>query len=363
MIENYRICLFNKNNKLYVQYYLNGKQRQKSLKMPYTKENVKKAKKYFIPELEKKLILGEIKDKKKITKEFDFYASIFLRQKENLKKYKEIENIVINQFYPVFGKNTKIDKITRGVVRQWVDQKLQKVTPQRVKRLLNTLAAIFDIAIQYEHIETNPARNIILPPPKKVKEMKPFTPEEVKLLIENAEGYFKNYLAIAFFTGMRPGEIVALTLEDINLEKLYIDVNKRLKKGEINTPKTKSSIRKVPIPKKLLPYLQNQIKKAKEKGTNILFFNQKGHYLYDADRLHHHWKKLLKKCNIKHRAMYNTRHTYATLMIKNEVPIHLVSQSMGHKTIKETLSTYAKFLPDENLKMSRDIDILSSNII
>ena len=108
-----------------------------------------------------------------------------------------------------------------------------------------------------------------------------------------------------------------------------------------------------------MPYLEDQIKKAKELNTKILFHNPKGEYLYDADRLHFHWKKLLKKCGIEHRAMYNTRHTYATLMIKNEVPIHLVSQSMGHKTIKETLSTYAKFLPDENLKMSRDIDILS----
>jgi integrase len=222
MIENPKVSLFNRKGKLYVQYYLNGKCIQKSLKKDYTKENVKLAKKFVIPEIERKILLGEINDKKNVVREFDFYASIFLKQKENLKKYKEIENIVINQFYPVFGKNTKIDKITRGVVRQWVDQKLQKVTPQRVKRLLNTLAAIFDIAIQYEHIETNPAKNIILPPPKKVREMKPFTPEEIKILIDNAKGYFKNYLAIAFFTGMRPGEIVALTLSDINLTQIAI---------------------------------------------------------------------------------------------------------------------------------------------
>ncbi len=357
MFENYNISMFNRNGKLYIQYYLDGKIKQKSTRLPDTPKNRKLVQKEVIPQLILKLKSGELS--KKNPKEFDYYASIYLRQKEHLKKYEEIQSVVINQFYQNFGKNTRIDKISKAQIREWIDKRLLEVTPQRVKRLLNILKAIFDIAIEYEHIEKNPAENIKLPPPKRIREMKPFTPKEVKMLINNAEGYFKNYLAVAFFTGMRPGEIVALTLDDINLNGMYIDVNKRLKKAKIDTPKTKSSFRKVPIPKKLLPYLQDQINRTKKLNTNILFHNPKGEYLYDADRLHFHWKNLLKKCGLKHRAMYNTRHTFATLMIKNEVPIHLVSQTMGHKTIKETLSTYAKFLPDENLKIDRDIDILN----
>ena len=52
--------------------------------------------------------------------------------------------------------------------------------------------------------------------------MAPFSQEEVKLLLNNAEGFFLNYLAIAFMTGMRPGEILALTINDIDLENKII---------------------------------------------------------------------------------------------------------------------------------------------
>ena len=175
--------------------------------------------------------------------------------------------------------------------------------------------------------------------------MQSFNEKEVKLLIDNAEGFFKSYLAIAFYTGMRPGEIIALTLSDINLQEMYINVNKRIKKGDIDDPKTKSSIRKVPIPNKLKPYLEDQIQKAKEVGVMILFFTPKTKKkFYDADKLDTYWKRLLAKLNMPYRRKYNTRHTFATLMIKNNVPIHIISQTMGHKNIQETLTTYANCL-------------------
>jgi integrase len=86
MIENPKVSLFNRKGKLYVQYYLNGKCIQKSLKRDYTKENVKLAKKFVVPEIERKILLGEITDKKTKVREFEYYADIYLKQKENLKR-------------------------------------------------------------------------------------------------------------------------------------------------------------------------------------------------------------------------------------------------------------------------------------
>jgi integrase len=173
---------------------------------------------------------------------------------------------------------------------------------------------------------------------------------------------FLKTILLLHFTGMRPGEIIALTLSDINLDKMYINVNKRVKKGIIDTPKTKSSIRKVPIPNELKLYLKNQIKKAKEVGVMTLFFTPTSKKMfYDADKLDSHWKRLLNKLQMPYRVKYNTRHTFASLMIQNNVPIHIISQTMGHKNIQETLTTYAKFLPDENLKIDRNISIFGNN--
>ncbi|QCI27614.1 tyrosine-type recombinase/integrase [Caminibacter pacificus] len=360
MIENPKVSLFNRKGKLYIQYYINGRCVQKSLKRDYTKENIKLAKKYVIPEIERKILLGEIQDNRVKPKEFEYYATIYLRQKENLKSYYEYENIVVNQLFPLF-KHKKVNEITKGEIKEWVDKRLNEITSKRLRNILNILIAILDIAVEYEHIQINPAKNIKLPSHKKIRDMKPFNEEEVKLLINNAKGQFKCYLAIAFYTGMRPGEIIALTISDINLKEMYINVNKRIRKGEIDTPKTKNSLRKVPIFQNLKPYLEELIKKAKENKTFNLFTTKTGKRYYSSDKLHPHWYDLLQKCNIEKRVMYNTRHTFATLAIKRGVPIFNVSQILGHRNTQETLETYAKFINNEHLQLDRNLELFTDS--
>ena len=361
MIENPRVSLFNRNGILYVQFYLNGKLKQKSLKKPYTKENVRLAKKHIIPQIEKKILLGEISDTNETAKNFEFYVDIYLKQKEQIKSYQEYYNIVIHQLIPIF-KNRKISTIKRGEIKAWIDERLQTITPKRMRQLLGILSAIFEIAVEYEHIQINPVKNIKLPHHKTKKEMKPFTKEEVAVLLENAKGQFKNYLAIAFYTGMRPGEIIALTISDIDFENKTININKRIRKGVIGTPKTKNSIRKIPLMDELKPYLEEQVKIAKDKKTFTLFTTKNAKPYYSSDKLHKMWYDLLKKCNIKKRVMYNTRHTFATQAIKSNLPIYIVSQILGHKNVQETLTTYAKFINNEHLQIDRHLAIFTNNV-
>ena len=278
-----KINFYCRNGILYVKFTnLKGKEIRKSLKVPCSRK--KEFKRNFLPLLKQKILAGEYDEGYKVEK-FEWYAKKYLKQKENIKSYHEFENIVNHQLLPVFG-NMKIDEIKRGYVKEWVDNQLDYKTPKTISKILGILKNIFNIAIEYEHIKDNPASNIKLPSHKKTREMQPFNEREVKLLIDNAEGFFKNYLAVAFYTGMRPGEIIALTLSDINLEEMYINVNKRIKKGIIDSPKTKTSIRKVPIPNELKSYLENQIQKAREAGVMILFFTPTTKKkFYDADKL------------------------------------------------------------------------------
>ncbi|WP_456479826.1 tyrosine-type recombinase/integrase [Nautilia sp.] len=356
MIENPKVSLFNRRGRLYVQYYINGRCVQKSLKRDYTKENVKLAKKYVIPEIERKILLGEIQDSKFKAKEFKYYAELYLKQKESLKTWKEFNNMVSNQLIPVFG-SYQINKISKGFIKQWIDERLKEVSPVRMQKLLGILKAIFEIAIDYEHIKENPCDRIKLPKHNPIRQMYPFSKEEVTLILNNADGWFQNYLAIAFMTGMRPGEIIALTIEDIDLKNKIINVNKRIKKGEIDTPKTKHSIRKVPIMDELIPYLKNQIETQKQKGLDLLFTTINNRMYYDSDKFHPFWYRLLDKCGIERRVMYNTRHTFALNAIRAGINILDVSQILGHKDSYETLSTYAKYIKNEHLKIKRNIKL------
>jgi len=353
------VTIFKRGKKLYLQYSVNDRVKQKSTGLDDTPANRKLIKKEVIPALEAKIITGEI-NKPKI-KPFEYYGDMWLRSKESLKTYTEYHNIYVNQLLKVFG-GKKIDEIKRGDIKEFATIKLQSVSPKRVRKLINCIKAIFDYAIDYEHISTNPAIAIKLPK-HNPQEIKPFAKEEVELLLKNAKGWFKNYLAVAFYTGARHGEIIALRWSDIDFDNLVINIDKRIKKGQIGTPKTKSSIRKVPILKTLLPYLKNQFELCSEVKTMSVFFNPNTNRAFtDTKKLTQFWKPLLNECGLEYRRFYNTRHTFVTQMIRAGIPILDISQTIGHKGIDETIRTYAKYLPQEHLKIDRDFDPFTCNL-
>ncbi len=352
------VSVFKRGNKLYLQFTVNGKRKQKSTGLEDTPANRKLLKKEVIPALEAKIISGEIEKPK--VKFFKEYADIYLKQKEHIKTYWELQSLVLKHIVPYFG-DIKADEITRGDIKEFIANKLLKISPKRAKEYLNAIGAILDIALDFEHIKNNPARGIKLPQHTPVREMKPFTKEEVQILLSNAEGQFQNFLAFAFYTGARHGELIALQWSDINIKEHYISITKRIKNGIIDTPKTKSSIRKIPIFNELLPYIKNQMELAKEAKSLYIFFTPRSKKpYYRSTKMNNKWKKLLKKCGFEYRVMYNTRHTFATNMIKAGVKIFDVSQMLGHKTIEETIKTYAKYLNDEHLKINRNLSIYNA---
>ena len=354
MFENYKVSIFNRKGILYLQFYLDGKLKQKSTHLKNTKENRKLIQQEVIPQLIIKLKNRELSSNK--PKKFEWYADRYLRQKENLKTYQEIYNIVINQLHPIF-KGYSIDKITKGMVKKWVDDRLLEVSSKRVKWLLNVLGAIIDIAIDYEHIDKNPARNIKLPKHQPIRTMQPFTKEEVKILIDNAEGWFKNFLAVCFYTGMRHGEIIALQWTNIDFKDMTIKIDKAKRNGKLGTPKTETSVRVIPIFQPLIPYLKNQQKLAfKANSLNVFFNPRTKKEFFGVKHISPYWYKLLEKVNFDKKVLYNTRHTFAINSIQSGINIAHVSKILGHKNIKETLESYAKLLPKEHLNLDRKID-------
>ena len=354
--ESSVITFFNRKGKLYLQFDANGKRYQRSTKLNDTPKNRALVQKEVIPKLQHKILSGEFaKQHEKIYK-FSEYALKYKVSKEHLKTYRHLRGIVDNKLLPIFG-NKEINKISRGEIKEFTDNLLLDLTPKRTRMILNTLKAIFDIALDYEHIQINPAANIKLPK-HKAMQMQPFTPNEVRILLNHSNGWFQNMIALAFYTGMRQGEMIALTINDIDLESMTINIDKRIAQGEINTPKTESSIRKVPIFKALVPYLQDQLKLCKKEMCFSLFFNPNTkESFYDSKKLSKYWYDLLDKCGFEHRRFYNTRHSFVTNMIRSgAVSILDVSQMVGHKTIEETISTYTKFFPEEHLRVSRNLD-------
>ena len=350
--EKNLISFFNRKGKLYIQFTADGKKYQRSTKLEDTPKNRAFCKKEVLPKLQMKILNGEFNSKKEV-KNFEYYATLYLKSKDSLKTYRELVNIINNQLYPAF-KAKKIESIRRSDIKRFVDHRLDSITPKRASRLLQILSAILDIAIDYEDIVSNPAKNIKLPRHNKKTE-EPFTPSEVNKLITNASGWFKNYLAFAFYTGARVGELIALTWADVNMEEMYINIDKAKRQGVTSTTKTKSGTRKVPILESLLPFIKNQMKSS----TSIFVFinPETDASFYGSKNLTPHWNRLLSETNIKKARLYNTRHTFITNMLKsNFLSILEIAQIVGHKNTDMIVKNYANFIKGEQLKISRKID-------
>lgn len=212
------------------------------------------------------------------------------------------------------------------------------VTKQTFRTYFFIFNSLLKLAVKQGIIDENPLFypkvSILIEPEKK-----PFSLDEVEIILKNATGSIRTYLFIAFFTGMRTGEILALTWGDIDFENKEIKVTKTqdLTSYEIHSPKTASSYRNID----LLDILAKELLPKKKSDSNRIFTEN----IWEFRRK---FKELLKFLNISDRKLYDTRHTFASIMLsKGEEPMWVGCKMLGHKNLNQTYKSYAKYLPKD----------------
>lgn len=163
--------------------------------------------------------------------------------------------------------------------------------------------------------------------------------EEIKLLISKAISPLKEYLTLAFFTGARTGELLALKIEDIDFKKKEIYIRRtRLSKGECNLPKNKTSFRNIDMLSIVEPTLKKLIEQSKKNKNEFLL-------PYCAATYDKHFKELLKECDLPAMRLYETRHNFTSLMLSKGEDLEWVSRKMlGHANSYMTYAKYAKYI-------------------
>ena len=340
------------NGKLYLEYEVHGKTVQKSTRLQDTAQNRTLVKKEVIPGLQRKILLGDIGRSK--PKTFSYYSKLYLKDKSHLKSYPQIINKVakINER---LGDIT-ITQIKRSDIKAWINDRLKINTPKTVKEYLTDIRGVINIAIDHEHIKHNVAKDIKLPRHTK-KEIEPFSPKQVQLILSKANDWLRLYLAIAFYTGLRTGEILGLMKADIDLAKRIIYVRRNVTKGKVTTPKTKTSIREVPIFDDLAPYLEGLPESL------WIFQTETGHhFMAFAGNRQNQWRSLLEECNISYRKIYATRHTFIVSLLKtSDLSILEIAQIAGHNSTQMIIQNYGKFIKGEHLRIDRSIRLFTDN--
>jgi integrase len=178
-----------------------------------------------------------------------------------------------------------------------------------------------------------------------------FTRRQATQIIETANEPFQTLFSIAWFTGLRAGELLALTLDDLDFNHKTIRVNKSVDDAtrEVRQPKTPSSIGILPMPSTLEAKLRDYIQSHwKPNSAQILFPNRKGMRPRSRDNVVRvGLKPILKKLGIPSAdtGLHAFRHGLATELVENSVPLTVLQSQLRHADVKTTLRVYSHVIP------------------
>lgn len=334
---------------LWVRFSHQGKNYRKTLNLENTKANMRLAKNEIMPTLQLKLVNGELFEKSVPT--IDEYSKMSFEIHSSTRKQSTQSDYRISyekHIKPYLGKK-KLNAIKPSDIALWQNKILELVSPRRLKAIRAVLSTIIQDAMRDELIVRNPLPLVKLPRANKV-EIEPFSISEIFAILNNADGQYRNFYALGFFSGLRSGEMIGLKWEDIDFFRREISIKRAIKMGVISTPKTLNSVRDIDMIDSLLPYLENQYKITGEYKSYV-FLNDKEENFYDIKRIRDtHWKRVLKECGFKYRPIYHTRHTFATVMLENGEDILWISNMLGHTDSTMTLSRYAKYIKRDEKK-------------
>lgn len=283
---------------------------------------------------------------------FDLCAEILSQSKSSGAKQSTLDTIASNfvRIKNHFG-NKDLRLLGQKQVMDFLQQKCGHYTKNTLRTMCGILNRVISLAntrgANIEKIDMRKLKIGIEP-----KEIEPFSLDEITRILDSSSGEFRNLICVAFFSGMRTGELFGLKWKnvDFSANEIYID-SSVTKKGEDSSPKTNSSKRVIDM----LPIVKQALEAQSRltKGQKYIFGGDKP---LRFDSVGIKWRALLKSLGLKHRTFYNTRHTFASLMFsKNEEPLW-VSTMLGHKSLKITLDYYVRFIPNRKIKRASFLD-------
>ena len=246
-------------------------------------------------------------------------------------------------------------------IRRWQNSLMKdekNFKPIYLKSINNQLNAIFNYAVKYYKLPNNPVRLCGSMGKKHAERMEFWTKEEFYIFREKIKNKEMSNVIfnLFFYTGMREGELLALTLDDFDFEKKEVSINKNL--GKVGTkeiilpPKTKKSKRIITIPEFLCKKVEEFSKKRYDYKSNERLFPVTKHYL------HHEMDCGSSLSGVKRIRIHDLRHSHVALLIEMGVPILLIAERLGHDNPETTLRIYGHLYPNKHEEIAVKLNLL-----
>lgn len=322
----------------------------------YTSPKYKTKKEAEIEEAKYRIDIGEMSSFSSITFD-DVYKEFIEIKKENIKvqTVEKIENLYRHLSSIKDKKINSIDIIVYRKLRSYISS--LNFSVDHSNKIQNLFKQIIEYANKYYKTKNDVINYII--PFKNVNEFKKefqiFTLEEYKKFSNNIlKEEYKIFFELLYFTGLRCGEATALTFKDIDFTKKTINITKTLTtkyksdKWLISTPKTKNSVRVLPVKESVLNGLKIMLNKAKQYNDfKITWFVFGFTRPFAESSIAKEKNKACLLSGLNQIRIHDFRHSFASLMISQGASIVLVSKYLGHSSVSITLDLYSHLYKNE----------------
>ena len=300
---------------------------------------------------------------------FEAFTELYIRDmKSRLKENTWLtkEHIIRTKILPYFGK-LKISEISTKEVIAWQnemlayrDEKKKPYSQTYLKTLHNQLSAIFNHAVRYYELRSNPAAKAGNMGSEEHKEMLFWTKEEYKKfsfeMMDKPVSFYA--FEMLYWCGIREGELLALTPADFDFEKCTVSITKSYQRlnGQdlITTPKTEKSNRIIKMPQFLADEMQDYLKQLYGIEPNDRMFTVTKSYL------HREMDRGAKEAGIKRIRIHDIRHSAVSLLIDMGFSATAIADRVGHESIDITYN-YAHLFPSKQTEMAEKLNMERGN--
>ena len=275
--------------------------------------------------------------------------------------YHNTEGVLKKHVLPYF-KDTPINEITPAMVRSWQNNFMGgDYSGNTLRRFHVALSSVFNFAVKYCNLPTNPARLAGSMGKPKPHNMSFWTLEQFKQFQEAMEGTepYHTIFTTLFFTGLRIGELLALTPGDIDTQTGTLTVTKSFeklaRKDIIQPSKTEKGNRKISLPPFLVDILQQ--------------FIASNHGIKDTQRLFegvtkatvgNRFRRYTTLAGLPRIRVHDLRHSHASLLIEQGFSPIAIRDRLGHEDIQTTLNTYGHLYPNKQEEISAKLQELAT---
>ena len=297
---------------------------------------------------------------------FEAFTELYINDVKNRLKentWLTKEHIIRTKILPYFEK-LKISEISTKEIIAWQnemlayrDEKKKPYSQTYLKTLHNQLSAIFNHAVRYYELRSNPAAKVGNMGSEEHKEMLFWTKEEYKKfsfeMMDKPVSFYA--FEMLYWCGIREGELLALTPADFNFDKETVTINKsyqRLKGQDVITsPKTKKSNRTIKMPQFLCEEMKEYL--------GMIYGLKKKDRIFTVTKsyLHHEMDRGAKAVGVKRIRIHDLRHSHISLLIDMGFSAVAIADRVGHESIDITYQ-YAHLFPSKQIEMAEKLDDL-----